>query len=341
MNDRPIVALTIGDPAGVGPDVVAAAVARGGLGDVCRPLVVGDRATLERAGRAMGVAVNWRVVRDVADAGFSPNAVDLLDLANVRADLRIGEVQGAAGRAAYEYIETATRLALVGKVEAIATAPINKEALKLGDVPYLDHTDAFAALTGSKDVTTLFVLDRLKIFFATRHMSLRRALDALDHDRIVAALHHAHAQLERFGFARPHIAVAALNPHGGEHGMFGDEESEILAPAVETGRAAGIHAAGPIPADSVFHLCAQGHFDAVLSLYHDQGHIAAKTLDFDRTISVTTGLPFVRSSVDHGTAFDVAGTGKARWGSMAEAVRVGADYARRLRESTAPPLSRT
>jgi 4-hydroxythreonine-4-phosphate dehydrogenase len=330
MTDLPIVAITIGDPAGVGPEIVAATLALGGVDEVCRPLVVGDGAVLERAARTMGVTLPLHPVASPAQAAFRRGAADVIDLQNVPADLRIGAVQGAAGRAAFGYIERATALALAGEVDAIATAPINKEALKLGGVPFLDHTGAFATLTGSSDVTTLFVLDKLKIFFATRHMSLRKAIDDLTRERVVDQLRHAHEQLERFGFPRPQIAVAALNPHGGEAGLFGDEEITILAPAVQDARARGINASGPHPADSVFHNAVLGYHDAVLSLFHDQGHIAAKTLDFDRTIAITTGLPFVRSSVDHGTAFDIAGTGAARWQSMAEAVRVGAEYAGRL-----------
>jgi 4-hydroxythreonine-4-phosphate dehydrogenase len=242
-------------------------------------------------------------------------------------------VQGAAGRAAFEYIERATLLILAGEVEAIATAPINKEALRAGGVPHLDHTGAFAALTHSPEATTMFVLDQLRIFFATRHMSLRKAIDDLSRPRVVQMLRHAHEQMERFGYKRPSIALAALNPHAGEAGLFGDEEIEILAPAVEEARGMGINASGPHPPDAVFHVAKNGGYDCVLSLYHDQGHIAAKSIDFDRTVAITTGLPFVRSSVDHGTAFDIAGTGKARWVSMSESVRIGADFARRLRES--------
>jgi len=344
MSELPVVAITIGDPAGVGPEVVAAALAAGDLASVCRPLVIGDRGVLERAARTMGVSLEMRTIGGPGEAEFRSGTVDVIDLRNVPEDLRIGVVQAAAGRAAFAYIERATELALAGEVDALATAPINKEALKLGGVPYLDHTGAFASLTNSADVTTMFVLDKLKIFFATRHMSLRRAIDDLTQERVLHGLRHAHEQLERFGFRRPRIALAALNPHAGESGLFGDEEIAVLAPAVEAARQEGIDAGGPHAADSVFHNAAMGSFDAVLSLYHDQGHIAAKTLDFDRTIAITTGLPFVRSSVDHGTAFDIAGTGKARWLSMAEAVRVGAEYAgldlTRFAALTAPPFPR-
>jgi 4-hydroxythreonine-4-phosphate dehydrogenase len=336
---RPVLALTTGDPAGVGPEIVAAALALGGLHACCRPLVVGDAGVLRRAAATMGVALAVRPVDGPAAARYEPGTAEIIDLANVPPDLPAGRVSGVAGRAAFAAIETTTRLALSGAVDAVATAPVNKEALRAGGVPYLDHTGALAALSNAPEVTTLFVLDQLRIFFATRHLSLRRAIDSLTVDGITGSLRHAHDQLERFGFPRPRLAVAALNPHGGEGGMFGDEEQTILAPAVALARDEGIDARGPYPADSVFHGCALGQYDAVLSLFHDQGHIAAKTLDFDRTIAITTGLPFVRSSVDHGTAFDIAGTGRARWQSMAEAVRVGAEFAMRLRAHEARPVS--
>jgi 4-hydroxythreonine-4-phosphate dehydrogenase len=331
VDDRPLIAITIGDPAGIGPEIVAAAVGLGGLHELARPLVVGDGAVLARAARTMGVPAAIHPVARPAEGRYTVGVIDLLDLANVPADLRPGVVQAAAGRAAYEYLERATALALAGAVEAIATAPVNKEALRAGGVPYLDHTAALAALTGSPEATTMFVLDRLRIFFATRHLALRDAIADLTVARVVGALVHAHAEMERFGFPRPHIALAALNPHAGENGLFGDEEIRVLTPAVQEARARGIDVSGPHPADAVFHLAKGGGADCVMALYHDQGHIAAKSIDFDRTVSITTGLPFVRSSVDHGTAFDIAGTGKARWQSMAEAVRVGAAFARRLR----------
>ena len=334
MDHRPLIAVTMGDPAGVGPEIVAAAVGQGDMYEVSRPLVIGDRASLERAARSMGVTAAINVVAHPSEGRYDQDTIDLLDLANVPADLPMGRVQGAAGRAAFEYIERATQLALAGDVEAIATAPINKEALKEGGVPYLDHTGAFAKLTNSPEATTMFVLDRLRIFFATRHMSLRAAIADLTRPRVLAMLVHAHEQMERFGFPRPHIALAALNPHAGESGLFGDEEIKVLGPAAEDARARGINVTGPHPADAIFSVAKNGGADCVMSLYHDQGHIAAKSIDFDRTVAITTGLPFVRSSVDHGTAFDIAGTGRARRISMAESIRVGADFARRLRENS-------
>ncbi|MHB8575445.1 MAG: 4-hydroxythreonine-4-phosphate dehydrogenase PdxA [Dehalococcoidia bacterium] len=327
-DELPIIALTIGDPAGIGPEVMAGALAHGELGRCCRPLVVGDAGVMRQAAAFCGVELSLRPVRSVAEALFSADAVDVLDLANVDLTrLQLGRVQGFAGQAAYAFIRTAIELANDGLVDAVATAPINKEALRDGGVPYLDHTAMFADLTHSRAPMTMFTVGALRIFFATRHVSLRTAVDQITADLVLENLVNADEALKSYGLVRPHIAVAALNPHGGEHGLFGDAEETELRPAVEAAQARGINATGPYPADSVFHMAKNGGADAVLSLFHDQGHIAAKSIDFDRTVAITTGLPFVRSSVDHGTAFDIAGTGKANWISMAEAVRIGAEYA--------------
>lgn len=326
---RPIVAITIGDPAGIGPEIVAAALARERLSDVCRPVVVGDVAVLRRAAAAMGVAAGWRAIGDPGDAAFDPASPDVIEAGEPgAAAVPWGEVRPEAGRAAAAYVRRAIELAAAGSVDAIATAPINKASLKAGGVPYLDHTAMFAALTGSPGAMTMFVLDGLRIFFATRHVSLAEAVAQITAERVLDALVGADAALRSFGIARPRIAVAALNPHAGEGGMFGDEELRAITPAIAAARERGIDATGPAPADAIFHFVrTRGNADAVLSLYHDQGHIAAKSIDFDRTIAITTGLPFVRASVDHGTAFDIAGTGRASHVSMAECIRVAARYA--------------
>jgi 4-phospho-D-threonate 3-dehydrogenase / 4-phospho-D-erythronate 3-dehydrogenase len=210
---------------------------------------------------------------------------------------------------------------------------VNKEALHEGGVPYLDHTAMFADLTHSPNPMTMFTVGALRIFFATRHVSLHTAIDQISKELVLENLINADQALRSYGIDRGHIAVAALNPHNGESGMFGETEQRELRPAVAMARERGVNASGPHAADSVFHMAQQGGADAVLSLFHDQGHIAAKSIDFERTVALTTGLPFVRSSVDHGTAFDIAGTGTASWVSMAEAVRVGAQYARLRRET--------
>jgi 4-hydroxythreonine-4-phosphate dehydrogenase len=331
---RPIMAITIGDPAGIGPEVTAGALAHGGVEEVCRPLVIGDVATLQRAAGYMGVALRLRRLRDVGEARYESGTIDVLDLQRVPVDgVQLGRIQGVAGRAAYDWIRTSIELANAGRVEAVATAPINKEALQEGGVPYLDHTAMFADLTHSPAPMTMFTVGALRIFFATRHVSLKTAIGQISKDLVLENLLNADEALRSYGLVNARIAVAALNPHNGEGGLFGDDEETALRPAVATARERGVNASGPFPADSVFHMAINGGADAVLSLFHDQGHIAAKSIDFERTVAITTGLPFVRSSVDHGTAFDIAGSGKASWVSMAEAVRVGAEYARLFRQT--------
>ena len=335
-GDRPLVGVTLGDPAGIGPEIVLKALAEPDVYEQARPLVFGDRVALERAGAALGRPPELRTVARPAEGRYRVGAIDFLDVGSPDLDeLSWGRVQPAAGRAAFRYVERAIQLALAEQIDAIATAPINKEALQLGGVPHLDHTTALARLTNSPDTLTMFTVGRLRIFFMARHMSMRAACDEVTAENVHATLVKAHKALVRFGEPRSSIAVAALNPHGGEHGMFGHEEIDEIAPGVERARAEGVDAHGPIPADAVFHQCLQGRWDAVLSLHHDQGHIAAKTLDFERTIAITTGLPFIRSSVDHGTAFDIAGQGIAGATGMAESIRLAAKYARLLAANAA------
>lgn len=328
-SPRPVIAITIGDPAGIGPEIVAGALARGRLHEVCRPLVIGDGAILHEAAQIMGVSLRWRSVATPSEARYEPGVADVVEVGEAAVpDLVRGEVRPGAGRAAAACVFRAIDLAIKGEVDAIATAPINKASLAAGGVPYLDHTAMFADLARSPDAMTMFVLGDLRIFFATRHVSLADAVAQVTRARVLESLARADAALRSFGIDRPRIAVAALNPHAGEGRMFGDEEARAIAPAISDARSRGIDATGPHPADAIFHLVrARRSADAVLSLYHDQGHIAAKSIDFDRTIAVTTGLPFVRASVDHGTAFDIAGSGTANPTSMIECVHVAAEYA--------------
>ena len=218
-------------------------------------------------------------------------------------------------------------LALAGEVDALASTPINKESLKAANIDYIGHTEILADLTGTPDPLTMFQVRDLRVFFLTRHMSLVQACKLVRRERLEDYIGRCLKELVRLGVAKPRLAVAGLNPHCGEHGLFGFEEVEQIEPAIAAARLAGLDAVGPVPADSVFHFALQGKYDAVLSLYHDQGHIATKTLDFERTISLTLGLPFLRTSVDHGTAFDIAGQGRAGSVSMVEAIRLAALYA--------------
>ncbi|MCS7002667.1 MAG: 4-hydroxythreonine-4-phosphate dehydrogenase PdxA [Dehalococcoidia bacterium] len=327
--DRPVIAITLGDPVGIGPETVVKALAREEVWRVCRPLVVGHPAVLRRAVALTGVSLPT-LAHDGGEAATWDSIIRVAGGGDT-ADLPYGRVDGRAGRAAFGWIDEAIRLANAGEAHAVATAPINKEAFVAGAVPFLDHTAIFAAKAPRVGpALTMFVTRSLRIFFATRHRSLRQAIDDLSVPSLVETIRGAADALRRFGEPNARLALAALNPHGGEDGLFGDEEQRILTPAARAAREDGILIEGPFPADSVFWQAAHGRFDAVVALYHDQGHIAAKMYDFHRTVSITTGLRYVRSSPDHGTAFDIAGRGVADPTSMVESLLVGAAYAKRL-----------
>lgn len=324
-KERPVVALTMGDPAGIGPEICARALAEPALRAGARCVVYGDERVLRSA---------------AALVGSSPSAwgdARIVDLANAEpSSFAPGQVSAACGRAAWEYIEAATHDALAGKVAAVVTAPINKESVSAAKVPHIGHTEMLASLTGVADPLTMFETLGLRVFFLTRHVSLRRACDLVTGARLLDYLERCHAALAGLGVSGE-LAVAGLNPHCGEHGLFGDEEGREIVPAIAAARARGLAVAGPIGADSVFHLAKTGRFAAVLSLYHDQGHVACKTLDFERTVSLTLGLPFLRTSVDHGTAFDIAWKGEASAVSMVEAVLAAARYSPHYASPRAAP----
>ncbi len=321
----PLLALTLGDPAGIGPEIVVRTMADPEVRIAGRCLAVGDPAAVSRA---LGICgMDWSVhrVADPGEAEFAEGILDVLDTGALGDALpEYGQVSKEAGQAAIAAIERATTAAMGGTVDAVVTAPINKEAIWAAGSEHLGHTEMLAALTGARRSTTMFLVRDLKIFFTTRHTSLRNALDQLDVDTVRRAIDDSLEALRVFGHAEPRLGVAAVNPHGGENGNFGDEEIRILGPAVQAARSDGADVFGPVPADSVFHQGLQGRFDGVLSQFHDQGHIAAKTVDFDGTVSVTAGLPILRTSVDHGTAFDIAGTGRASSRTMASAALAGA-----------------
>jgi len=327
-DSRPVVAITLGDPASVGPEIVVQALATGELRPLCLPVVVGDARVVARALGTTGVALEVARVARPGGATGRDGRVEVVDVPAYGFDGIVwGRIQAAAGRAAFESIRVAIELALAGEVDAVATAPVNKEAFRAAGVTQIGHTEIFGERTGTADPLTLFEVKGLRIFFLTRHLPLAEAVRRVTAERALDALRRSAAALVTLGVAAPRIAVAALNPHGGEHGLFGDEEERELGPAVARAREEGLDVHGPLPADSVFWHAAQGRFDAVLSLYHDQGHVAAKMYDFERTVSITCGLPFLRTSVDHGTAFDIAGTGRASSVSMVEAVKAAARYA--------------
>ena len=328
MNSKPIIAITMGDPAGVGPEIVVKALVRSEVWAVCRPLTVGDKDILSQAAALVSAPLPLRPVSSVTDARFDSRRPDILHVDSLDpAAFQRCTVSAPGGRAAATYIERAVTLVQAGKVDGIATAPINKAALQLAGIPYIGHTEMLAALTGADQVTTMLATPGLRTVHVTRHLALREVADHITSERVLETVRMTHQGLEAMGLIRPRLAVAALNPHSGDGGLLGREEIEEIAPAVESAQAEGIDVAGPIPADSVFFRAIRGEFDAVVAMYHDQGHIPIKTHDFRRSVTVSLGLPIVRTSVDHGTAFDIAWQGKAEEESLVEAIRLAAEMA--------------
>ena len=330
-ESKTIIGITVGDPAGIGPEIVLKSLFSRNFPSGVRPVLFGDRPVLDQMMRILG-----RKRKIVEVGGMLPDRVPERSILLVSTHVltrpaRFGRVSAECGRSAHESFSNAIELALHGWIDGIATAPIQKEALRLGGCGELDHTEILKVRTGASEETTLFMVGRLRVFFLTRHIPLSEVSKSITKENVIRAIPRCVRFLKRLGIRNPKLAVAALNPHAGENGMFGREEAEILLPAVEQSRKQGCRVFGPIPADSVFHLANEGHYDGVLSLYHDQGHIAAKTLDFRRTVSLTMGLPFLRTSVDHGTAFDIAGRGIADETSMLEAIRAAGMYAKRVR----------
>ena len=327
MN-RPFIAVPIGDPAGIGPEIVSKSMANEEVFKVARPVVVGDYGVVKAACEFSGLNLDINVISEVSEGKFTHGTIDLIDLKNIdMTNFEMGQESAMCGKAAYEYIAKCIDLAMKKEVQAVATSTINKKSLKKANVPYIGHTEIFEALTNSHDPLTMFEVRGMRVFFLSRHVSLKKACEMVTKERLLDYIERCTKELVKLGMENPLLAIAGLNPHSGEEGLFGDEEVVSVTPAVKEAQAAGYRVLGPIGADSVFHLALLGKYDAVLSLYHDQGHIATKTLDFERTIAITAGMPFLRTSVDHGTAFDIAGKGIASAVSMIEAILLAAKYA--------------
>lgn len=309
---RPRIVITAGDPNGIGPEIVLKAIAHERVRDICSPRVVGNRDAIRRSAALCEIAPPDDSL--IVPAGTVPSA-----------EWRAGEIDAVAGRVAFESLVAAHRVLAEGRADALVTAPWSKEALHRAGAPHVGHTEALAALTGTSDPITLFVCGKLRIAFLTRHLSLSEAIAAITRERLSNFVERLAKELAAtIGIAHPRIAVAALNPHGGEGGLLGREEIDEIAPAVKSARQGGLDVIGPIPADAVFHEGAQGAYDCVVALYHDQGHIASKTRDFFGTVSLTLGLPYIRTSPDHGTAFDIAGQNRANPESLIRAVELAA-----------------
>ncbi|TFG63054.1 MAG: 4-hydroxythreonine-4-phosphate dehydrogenase PdxA [Spirochaetales bacterium] len=319
-----LIAVTMGDPAGIGPEIVLKASVMPAIIESKIPFfVIGDVEVLKHLRDKFQVKVKIAPIAEPREAKHaSPGVLYVLDQEMIK-DLSIlvpGKVSSLAGKCAGSYIARAVNLNLSGDIQALVTGPINKEAIHAAGIPFKGHTEMLADLSGAAQSMTMFQVDKLRIFFHTRHVSLKDALRLVSAKEITKSIQMAHQCMQSIGQRKPVLALAAFNPHASDGGLFGDEEALILEPALKAARALGIDVKGPVPADSVFHQGLEGIYDGIVSLYHDQGHIAAKTYDFYRTVSVTFGLPYIRTSVDHGTAFDIAWKGKANPLSMVEAI---------------------
>jgi 4-phospho-D-threonate 3-dehydrogenase / 4-phospho-D-erythronate 3-dehydrogenase len=331
---QPVLGVTMGDPAGVGPEIIARALAEPEVRRTSRSVVIGSAAVMSEAIGVVGSTLSLHAVRDVAECRWQAGSLECLDLDNVDTTaLPRCQVSAAAGRAAYAYIERAVRLAQARAIDGIVTAPVNKEALAAAGVPHSGHTEILAQLSDTRDFAMLLMGKELRVIHVTTHVSLRRVPDLVTTERVLRVIELAQATMAGLGRPRARIAVAGLNPHAGEDGLFGDEEKTRIIPAIETARGRGMTVIGPLPADTLFSRARGGEFDIVVAMYHDQGHIPVKTLGFEydettRTwtglsgVNVTVGLPFLRVSVDHGTAFDRAWKGIANHESMVEALTV-------------------
>lgn len=327
--NSPLIGITMGDPAGIGPEVVIKSFASNeGLQMDCYPFVLGDGELLRKTHQDLNIDLEIRPfqkLEDLSQETFKDRTMNVLDFDNVDLEELVkGEVQSSCGKSSFEYIEKACEFCLGGEIQAMVTGPINKQSLKAAGHPYPGHTEILADLCGvsTEDVTMMLVSGNLRIFHVTLHQSLRSAVESIDKEGVVKTIELAERVLGEMSIASPEIGVAALNPHASDGGRFGNEEDKIIEPAIEKARSSGIDAKGPIPADTLFTRAKEGEFDGEVALYHDQGHIPIKMSGFMEGVNVTVGIPIIRTSVDHGTAFDIAGKGKADPRSMIRAVKI-------------------
>lgn len=327
-TNKEYVVVPMGDPAGIGPEIVVKSFSKDSIFNDGNVLVVGDAKVLEQANEICGTSLKINKINDVKDGEYKNGTLDVVDLDLIDiTEFTFGKVSAQCGYASFKYIEKAADLCINGEAVAMATTTINKESLAAADINELGHTDILAKITKVNDPLTMFQVKDLRVTFYSKHVSLKEACDLISKDGIKEYVHRTIDSLDTLGVENPKVAVAGLNPHSGEHGLFGNEEVDSIIPAIEELQEEGVNVSGPIGADSVFYQALNGKYDGVLSLYHDQGHIATKMVDFHRTISITHDLPFLRTSVDHGTAFDIAGQGIASEISLDEAIKLATKYA--------------
>jgi len=319
---RPIIGITMGDAAGVGPEIIMKAMAVPEVYEMSRPLVIGDARRLRKAGQIVGSKLSVRPIQKPEEAAFRQGEVEVVDLPIIPEDLPFGKLSATAGDAAFKFIQRAVELAMAGRIDAICTAPLNKEALHAGGHKYPGHTELLAKLSGTEEVSMMLATPKMRVIHVTTHIGLLDAIEKIEPALVERTIRRGHDALVRSGMARPRIAVCAINPHAGEGGLFGrgEEETKVI-PGIKAARARGIEVEGPLPADTLFFRAGRGDFDLVVAMYHDQGHGPVKVLGLEAGVNITVGLPFVRTSVDHGTAFDIAGTGKADERSLVQAMR--------------------
>ncbi len=337
---KPLIGITLGDPAGIGPEITVKALADHPVYETCCPLVVGDADILRNAARTAGrLDIKIHAVQNPAEGLYVPGTIDVLDMKVVDADkLEIGKVSAMAGEAAFQYVKKVIELAMAGQVDATVTNALNKEAINLAGRHYSGHTEIYAEFTGTSKYTMMLAHKNLRVVHVSTHVSLREACDRVKRERVLEVIRIAHQACIDMGMEKPRIGVAGLNPHCGENGLFGREEIQEIIPAVEEAVKEGIMADGPIPADTVFSKARGGWYDMVVAMYHDQGHIPLKVVGFVYNqeekkwdavegVNITLGLPIIRTSVDHGTAFDQAGTGKANELSLLNAIEYAVNFA--------------
>lgn len=332
MTTRPIIGISMGDPSGIGPEIAVKALARKETYEICRPLIVGDANAVKDALRITGLDLTINPIAAVKDARFRFGTLDVFDLNNVdMAKLQYGRVSAMSGHAAFEAVRKVIELALAREIDATVTGPINKESINLAGHHYSGHTEIYADFTGTQDYTMMLAHENLRVVHVSTHVSLREACERVKKDRVLRVIKLAREACRKIGIAEPRIGVAGLNPHAGESGMFGREEIEEIIPAIQAAKALGIDADGPVPPDSLFSKARGGLYDVVVAMYHDQGHIPLKVIGFNWNpaeqkwdsisgVNITLGLPIIRSSVDHGTAFGKAGKGTASELSLIHAV---------------------
>ena len=331
MSERykPLLAITMGDAAGSGPEIIAKTLAEPEISAACRCVVIGDADTMRESLKITGVPGRVRAIEKLTEALFKDGVIEVIDLHNIQLNkLTRGRVDPMAGKAAFEYIKLAAELALAGECDAIVTSAINKESLNKAGYHYDGHTQLLAELCGVPDVAMMLVSGQLRITHVTTHVSLHEAIEMVRPERILTVIRLTDEAVRQMSVNKPRIAVAGLNPHAGESGLFGDEEAKYIKPAIEAACRQGMNVAGPFPPDSVFFRASEGQFDAVIAMYHDQGHIAIKILGITQGVNVTLGLPIIRTSVDHGTVFGKAGKGTADPTSLMEAIKLATAMSR-------------